>query len=67
MLINQIGETAGHIWHTLDEEGPLSIAALKKQIEAPDAVFYMALGWLAREDKLHIESEGRGYRVQLRQ
>ena len=66
MLINQVGEAAGNIWHTLDEEGPLSITALKKQIEAPDAVFYMALGWLAREDKLNIEPEGRSYRVQLK-
>ena len=66
MLINQVGEVAGNIWHTLDEEGPLSITALKKQIEAPDAVFYMALGWLAREDKLNIEPEGRSYRVQLK-
>ena len=66
MLINQIGEAAGSIWHTLDEEGSLSITALKKQIEVPDAVFYMALGWLAREDKVDIEPEGSSYRVQLR-
>jgi hypothetical protein len=66
MLINQVGEAAGNIWRTLDEEGPLSITALKKQIDSPDAVFYMALGWLAREDKLKIEAEGRGYRVELR-
>ncbi len=66
MLIHEIGEAAGNIWHTLDEEGPLRLAALKKQIDASDPVLYMALGWLAREDKVQIEAEGRTYRVQLK-
>lgn len=66
MLKNQIGETAGNIWHTLDEEGPLRLAALKKQIDAPDAILHMALGWLAREGKIEIMPEGRGFRVQLK-
>ena len=66
MVINQIGETAGRIWHTLDEEGPLRVATLKKQFDVPEAIVYMALGWLAREDKLEIEPDGRSYRVQLK-
>ena len=66
MLISQIGETAGHIWHTLEDGGPMRLAALKKQTDAPDMVFYMALGWLARENKLSVDVEGRGYRVQLK-
>lgn len=65
MLTHEIGEAAGNIWHTLDEEGPLRLTALKKQIEASDPVLYMALGWLAREDKIQIEADGRTYRVQL--
>jgi hypothetical protein len=66
MLIPQVGETAGHIWHTLDEEGPLRLSALKKQIDAPDLVFFMALGWLAREDKLAIHGTGRSFTIQLK-
>ena len=66
MLINQIGEAAGHIWHTLDEEGPLRLTALKNQMEAPEFIVHMALGWLAREDKIAFESDGRTYRVRLK-
>ena len=66
MLDHKIGETAGHIWHTLEEEGSLGLAALKKQIDAPDPILHMALGWLAREDKIAIIAEGRGFRVQLK-
>ena len=66
MLTNQIGETAGHIWHTLEEEGPLRIAALKNQLEVPELIVHMALGWLAREDKIVFESDGRAYRVRLK-
>ena len=66
MLSHNIGETAGHIWHTLEEEGPLRVTALAKQVDAPQPVFYMALGWLAREGKVVIEPEGRSYRVSLK-
>ena len=65
-MIQEIGETAGHIWHTLDEEGPLRVTALKKQIKASEAVLHMALGWLAREDKIEMESEGRAILVRLK-
>ena len=66
MIIHKVGETAGRIWHMLDEEGQQRLTALKKQVKVPDAILYMALGWLAREDKVEIEPEGRSFRVRLR-
>src|SRR5579864_6022571 len=53
---NQIGETAGTVWETLSKEGPLTIAALMEEVNAPQSLFFMAIGWLSREEKLHIES-----------
>ena len=65
--ISQIGETAGVIWHLLDERGPLSMAQIVKQTgEARDLVM-LALGWLAREDKIVIDAESRGRTVGLKQ
>jgi hypothetical protein len=65
--VSQIGETAGVIWHLLDERGPLTMAQLVKQTgEARDLVM-LALGWLAREDKIVIDAESRGRTVALRQ
>ena len=65
-MLNDIGETAGSIWRTLEEEGPLRLSTLKKQIKVADALFYMALGWLARESKIDFETEGRSFNVRLR-
>lgn len=65
--ISQIGDTAGIIWHLLDERGPLTMAQIVKQSgEARDLVM-MALGWLAREDKIVINGESRSRTVALRQ
>ncbi len=65
-MIQQIGEVAGKVWHTLDEEGQLRVSALQKQIGVAPALLHMALGWLAREDKIEIEPNGRSYRVRLK-
>jgi len=64
--LEQIGEMAGVIWRLLDEKGPLSMAQVIKQTgEARDLVL-LALGWLAREDKIAIDNESRGRTVALK-
>lgn len=65
--ITQIGETAGIVWHTLVEEGPLSCAKLAKTIDEPRDVVMQAVGWLAREEKVDIEETSRGRVVLLRE
>jgi len=65
-MVHEIGETAGDIWRTLDEEGPLRLSTLKKQMKVSDALFFMAIGWLARENKVNFEAEGRGFNVRLK-
>lgn len=62
----QIGETAGNVWRVLAEQGGQTVAGIKKSIDAPDDVILLALGWLAREDKLAFETSGRSVTVSLR-
>ncbi|NIP85205.1 MAG: hypothetical protein GTO03_06455 [Planctomycetales bacterium] len=57
--VEQIGETAGAIWHLLYESGPLPLAKIVKDADAPRDVVMQAVGWLAREGKLGIEEQGR--------
>jgi winged helix-turn-helix protein DUF2582 len=64
--IAQIGETAGEIWQVLTIKGPLTIAKLVKEVDAPRDVLMQALGWLAREDKIVIEEDARTRVVSLR-
>jgi Winged helix-turn-helix domain (DUF2582) len=62
---HQIGETAGAIWETLAKDGPLTFAALMEEVNVPQSVFFMAIGWLAREEKLHFEAANGDYLVRL--
>ena len=65
-IIVTIGDTAGLVWKTLAEKGPLSIAKLVKKVGEPRDTVMQALGWLAREDKICITEEHRTRVVALR-
>lgn len=62
----QIGETAGLVWKALVDGGPMSMAKLVKAVGQPRDAVMQAMGWLAREDKLVIEDDGRSRVVSLR-
>jgi winged helix-turn-helix protein DUF2582 len=62
----QIGETAGEVWDVLDKQGPLSLAKVVKAVGRPRDQVMQAIGWLAREEKVCIEEEGRSKVVSLR-
>ena len=66
MLIQKVGETAGLIWQAIDSQGPLKMTALKKLLKINDTILAMALGWLAREDKIEMTASGRTFLVQLK-
>jgi len=61
-----IGATAGDIWRLLVDRGAQSLTGLKRSIDAPDDQVMLAVGWLAREDKLVFETNGRTISVSLR-
>ena len=62
----EIGDTAGAIWQTLSVGGPRTFAALMEEVDAPQALFLMAIGWLSREDKVAFEPADGDYLVQLK-
>ncbi|MBN2477187.1 MAG: winged helix-turn-helix domain-containing protein [Pirellulales bacterium] len=64
--VARIGDTAGMVWMALSENGPLSIAKLTKNVGQPRDLVMQALGWLAREDKIWIDENGRTRVVSLR-
>ena len=63
---NEIGEVAGRMWHLLKERGELSISTVVSALDTTRSTAYMALGWLAREDKLVFEKKTRGVFVRLK-
>jgi hypothetical protein len=54
------------VWQALSQNGPQSVAAVKKSVAVSDELIMLALGWLAREDKLEFETSGRSTTVSLR-
>jgi len=65
-LVAEIGDTAGDVWKTLADNGPMSLAKLVKAVGQPRDTVMQALGWLAREDKISIEEKKRSRIVSLR-
>jgi hypothetical protein len=63
--IEQIGQTAGLIWHALEENGPYSMTRLVKAVGVPRDTVILAVGWLAREGKIRINDTKRGRIVAL--
>jgi hypothetical protein len=61
-----IGATAGAVWKLLDEKGTMDLTKLIKAVGEPRDSVMQALGWLAREDKLIFEENGRKCTVSLR-
>ena len=64
--VQQIGDTAGLVWKTLAEQGPLSLSKLVKSVAVPRDSVLQAVGWLAREDKLDFIENGRTRLVALK-
>ncbi len=53
MIMETIGENAGIVWSTLNNQGaPLTIMELRQQTAIPEKDLYAAIGWLAREGKV---------------
>jgi hypothetical protein len=65
-MSEQIGKAAGAIWHALDVKGGMTLAKLKKEVDAEGPIFDWAIGWLAREDKIVLTREKRSFRVCLK-
>ena len=62
----EIGEIAGLVWRVLDDQGPQPLSKLVKRVGAQRDVVMQAVGWLAREKKISIESDSRTRIVSLR-
>lgn len=65
-MAGKVGETAGKVWQRLHEGGPQTLAQVTKAVKEPTDVVRFAVGWLAREEKLTIAAEAKGFRLTLR-
>ena len=63
--IDKIGDNAGKIWETLNANGSMSVAQVKKKTTLSDPETNMAIGWLAREEKVSFTKKGKSINIAL--
>lgn len=56
-MIKEIGINAGIIWKYLDSNGGYPTEELKEQLKMENKEFFLALGWLAREENIVFYSK----------
>ena len=61
-----IGEAAGISWRYLEQHGETTLSKLKQGTKLSDQLLLMALGWLARENKLSFVQDRRSLKVSLK-
>ena len=54
-----IGKAAGDIWKLLAEQGPIPFRELARSLDEDRDLVAMAVGWLARENKLSFKANGK--------
>jgi Winged helix-turn-helix domain (DUF2582) len=64
---NNIGSTAGKIWHELENKGDSTPRKLATAIKGKSDQVYLALGWLAREGKINFNQTKSSFKVSINQ
>jgi hypothetical protein len=65
-MIVTIGDLAGKVWSTLNGGEAMTPAQLAKATGENEKMVCMAIGWLAREDKLEISKVKTSLKVALK-
>jgi predicted transcriptional regulator len=65
-MMQDIGNTAGKIYKYLEANGKTRLSELEKKIDVRSEMVRMAVGWLAREDKLRFDTEKKSVFVSLK-
>ncbi|MGH7379324.1 MAG: winged helix-turn-helix domain-containing protein [Candidatus Methylomirabilales bacterium] len=60
-----IGEAAGKVWRYLEAQGSRSVSQIQRDTRLSQSLTYLALGWLAREDKIRLAQERRALLASL--
>jgi len=65
-VIQEIGENAGALWRFLADSPASTLEQAAKSLKLKENQIAMAAGWLAREDKLSFEQDGKSVRLSLK-
>lgn len=54
---HNVGEIAGQVWHALENRRAISVQDLSRILSQNVIDVAMAIGWLAREDKIYLQTK----------
>lgn len=57
MNVEQIGTAAGAVWQALSTADALGVKQIKKVTKLKKEEIFAALGWLAREGKVNLDTD----------
>lgn len=66
-MVEEIGMLAGKVWEYLNDNGKATVKQITRRVHASETEVLMAVGWLAREDKLHFSTKGRSQYIELKE
>ncbi|PKN00871.1 MAG: hypothetical protein CVU77_07985 [Elusimicrobia bacterium HGW-Elusimicrobia-1] len=67
MMNEKIGAAAGAVWRFLSEASePSGIIKIKTGLSLSNSEVFLALGWLARENKIVMEAKGNTIFVSIK-
>ncbi|MEM4367827.1 MAG: winged helix-turn-helix domain-containing protein [Candidatus Anstonellales archaeon] len=65
--LQEIGIIAGRIWNYLNKKNDfVEVLELKFELQLNNTDLYLALGWLAREDKIQFLIQENSLKVKLK-
>ncbi len=62
---DKIGYVTGNIWQQLERKGEMTPRKLSTATKENSDVVHLALGWLARENKIEFQPTKSTFRVKL--
>ena len=65
MIKSQIGNNAGKVWEFLDKNQVSSVFEIMKALSMEKQDVLMALGWLARENKIYFYGDARDFKIAI--
>lgn len=64
-FMDQIGFSAGEVYQYLNSNGTSTVSKIKKDLDLKGNFAEMAIGWLARENKVSMSKKGSSVNVTL--
>ena len=65
-MVHDIGNNAGKLWRYLRENPSSTMEEASKSLKLQENSIALAAGWLAREDKLTFQRDGKNVRIALK-